>query len=185
MVRTKHTADCHPDLPLVGRGMCRSCYSKWWTAEHPKPPKPRYTRPRKMSDCHPDRLHSGRGMCKSCYRRWYKATNQAYKDRQAVYRLEHPNSRSQVSSSLMNAYGLSQADRDAKVLLQGGLCAICGTPPDGNGNASVLHVDHDHETGDLRGMLCTRCNVGLGMFRDDFNALAAASQYIYAYRPLV
>ena len=52
-------------------------------------------------------------------------------------------------------------------------CVICG-------DGGKLVVDHDHATGAVRGMLCTRCNLGLGHFRDDPELLEFAMQYLYA-----
>jgi hypothetical protein len=52
-------------------------------------------------------------------------------------------------------------------------CVICG-------NEGKLVVDHDHKTGQIRGMLCNHCNRGLGHFRDDPTLLEFASQYLYA-----
>jgi hypothetical protein len=52
-------------------------------------------------------------------------------------------------------------------------CVICGA-------AEQLVVDHDHVTGEVRGMLCNHCNRGLGHFRDDPVLLEFAAQYLYA-----
>ena len=52
-------------------------------------------------------------------------------------------------------------------------CVICGSE-------EKLVVDHDHKTGNVRGMLCNRCNRGLGHFRDDPMLLEFAAQYLYA-----
>ena len=52
-------------------------------------------------------------------------------------------------------------------------CVICG-------DAGLLVVDHDHVTGQVRGMLCNHCNRGLGHFRDDPTLLEFAAQYLYA-----
>ncbi len=64
----------------------------------------------------------------------------------------------------------------AMFLQQNGNCAICGT------NQSQLKrelaLDHDHATGKLRGLLCDRCNVGLGMFQDNKERLLQAIQYL-------
>jgi len=60
---------------------------------------------------------------------------------------------------------------------QGGLCAVCRDPI-GLGGKSGARVDHDHLTGRIRGILCNRCNVALGNFRDDPKILAAAIAYL-------
>jgi hypothetical protein len=59
------------------------------------------------------------------------------------------------------------------VLRQDGVCAICGRP-------NPEHVDHDHETGAVRGILCFNCNGGLGQFRDSIDALLSAASYLDA-----
>ena len=58
---------------------------------------------------------------------------------------------------------------------QDGLCAICRT-------AAAVHVDHDHETGAVRSLLCFNCNGGLGQFRDDPVVLRAAADYVEEHR---
>jgi hypothetical protein len=57
---------------------------------------------------------------------------------------------------------------------QDGRCAICGDP--------AQHLDHDHETGATRQMLCQRCNQGLGLFRDDPGLLQTAALYVEGHR---
>ena len=67
----------------------------------------------------------------------------------------------------LGPYNLTQAQLDTMLVMQLGLCAICQLPPDGKGPNAVLHIDHDHATGKVRGLLCQACNRGLGFFRDD------------------
>ena len=71
----------------------------------------------------------------------------------------------------MAKYGLSAAEVEAMREAQGGVCAICRTAP-------AVHVDHDHETGSIRGMLCFSCNAALGHFKDDPTVLRRAARYL-------
>jgi hypothetical protein len=73
-------------------------------------------------------------------------------------------------------YGMSVADFDAMLAAQGGGCAICGVVA--NDAHLDLHVDHDHATGVVRGILCPPCNHGLGMFRDNPARMAVAIEYL-------
>ncbi len=75
-------------------------------------------------------------------------------------------------------YGVTQEAFDAMVVSQSGACAICGSVPDGAGKLAVLHVDHCHDTGRVRGLLCHWCNTGLGSFRDRPELLARAAGYL-------
>jgi hypothetical protein len=68
-------------------------------------------------------------------------------------------------------YPLIFEDKHELMQLQGFLCAICGI--DGK-----LVIDHDHDTGFVRGALCHDCNVGLGWFKDSQNFLMAAIGYL-------
>lgn len=72
--------------------------------------------------------------------------------------------------------GITPAERDAMLEAQGGKCAICGT----SGTDVRWCADHCHTTGAVRGVLCHPCNSGLGMFRDNPVALAAAIDYLAA-----
>ena len=77
---------------------------------------------------------------------------------------------------LKTKYGLTQEQYDAKLAAQNGGCCICETKePGGRG---VFPVDHDHETGVIRGLLCDNCNNGLGRFQDNPEFLRRAATYL-------
>ena len=88
----------------------------------------------------------------------------------------------------LRRYGLTPETFADKLAAQGGRCDICGTrEPGGQG----WHVDHDHSCCNtrknscgkcLRGILCTRCNIGIGNFKDDPVVILAARNYILKYR---
>jgi hypothetical protein len=77
---------------------------------------------------------------------------------------------------LQKHYGLSDEDYDTLLAKQGGACAICRRRPRGR-----LCVDHCHSTGFVRGLLCRKCNLGLGCLVDDAASLISAFAYL-AYR---
>jgi hypothetical protein len=76
---------------------------------------------------------------------------------------------------LKRRYGITADDADAMFESQDGLCAICRIWP-------AEHVDHDHETGAVRQLLCFNCNGGLGQFKDDPDVLRAAAEYVERHR---
>lgn len=78
----------------------------------------------------------------------------------------------------MRNYGITIEQYDALVRTQGGLCAICkSSDPCGRSNSS-WHVDHDHVTGTVRGLLCAKCNRAIGLMGDDADILQAAVYYL-------
>lgn len=77
--------------------------------------------------------------------------------------------------SRLDKYGITKAQFDSLFSAQGSCCAVCKiADPGGKG----WHLDHDHRTDKVRGILCSRCNVGLGMFRDNPALLEAAIGYL-------
>jgi len=91
----------------------------------------------------------------------------------------------QNRSYALKKYGLTVVDYAAILDAQGGVCRICGEPPkpDGVRAASKLHVDHNHTTGQVRGLLCNHCNRGIGAFRDRPDLLELAIAYLRTYEP--
>lgn len=77
---------------------------------------------------------------------------------------------------LRKNYGISLAEKEATLAEQGGGCAICHT--DAPGGAGKWHMDHDHVTGVPRGVLCHKCNIGIGMLGDSIERLHAAILYL-------
>lgn len=74
-------------------------------------------------------------------------------------------------------YGIDEVEWKRMFDAQLGRCAICDSE-DPKGNHGVFHVDHCHETGKVRALLCDTCNRGLGMFYDNINILKSAIEYL-------
>lgn len=85
-------------------------------------------------------------------------------------------------------YGLKLEDYDAMLEAQGGGCAICHATAPGRMTASgrprdrYFAIDHDHVTGQVRGLLCDRCNRGIGLLRDDADTLESAAAYLRRFK---
>jgi hypothetical protein len=80
--------------------------------------------------------------------------------------------------SLRKHFGITLEQYTAILIGQGGGCAICGTTEPGGQSKGYFHVDHDHKTDRVRGLLCLRCNLGLGSFKDEPERLEAAARYL-------
>lgn len=76
---------------------------------------------------------------------------------------------------MKNTYGITVEVFDKILESQGGKCAICRGI---NKADKQMHLDHDHSTGKIRGVLCQRCNHGLGHFRDNIQYLENAAKYL-------
>jgi hypothetical protein len=78
--------------------------------------------------------------------------------------------------SLKKWYGITLADYNQMFEEQNGFCIICGVHQ--SEVNKTFCVDHDHETGEVRGLLCDQCNKGLGHFKDNQSFLQKAIDYL-------
>lgn len=125
--------------------------------------------------------------CKPCSREKKRASTkrvaeregEAYKERRRryrrAYRARHPERIKQHERKygLKRKFGITVEDYDSLLVAQNGQCAVCLSESD-----TTLHVDHDHTTGAIRGLLCSQCNTGLGLFYDDVDRLRQAIRYL-------
>lgn len=75
-------------------------------------------------------------------------------------------------------YGLTEEDVVRMGKAQRGLCKICKRKPSGKGHHGRLHVDHDKKSGKVRGLLCSPCNMAIGLLGHDKKRLLAAVNYL-------
>ena len=132
-----------------------------------------------------------RSECKACFssqqKAWYAANRataianvkrwqQENAEHVRAYRREYRKRRKAEDrdAHLRPTFGFSTAEYEAMLSVQCGGCAICGRPP----GKTALHVDHDHGSGEIRGLLCVSCNNALGQFKDDEALLMRAMRYV-------
>lgn len=118
-------------------------------------------------------------ICKSCER----ARNRKYHSdgRRDTTKAYVKNRRHQLARN----FGLTLESYNKMLKAQEYKCAVCGeseTALGNNGEIKALAVDHDHETGAIRQLLCARCNQGLGCFRDSPKLLSLASAYLVSHK---
>ena len=112
--------------------------------------------------------------CKSCA----KVRNHNKRKKRLAENVDY-----EVERHLQRAFGMSLKEYREMEEEQNHCCAICGTTNPGtrkrNGaSQSRFCVDHDHETGEIRGLLCTNCNRGIGLLGDTLERLEAAAAYL-------
>lgn len=91
---------------------------------------------------------------------------------------KRPTGEARKAARRKHAYGLTSEEFSRLLLQQNNRCAVCREPLDENKARAIL-VDHCHFDGQVRGLLCVRCNSGLGHFRDDPDIMKAAIEYLY------
>jgi hypothetical protein len=110
-------------------------------------------------------------ICKICdkekYRESRKITRKKYK-------------KQDINRTLQREYGITLNDYNKILSEQSNVCAICGQPESRKNQFGVIRlaVDHDHQTGKVRGLLCNRCNRAIGLFSDNFLIINEASNYL-------
>jgi hypothetical protein len=82
-------------------------------------------------------------------------------------------------------YGLTHEQFEEMLTGQGDRCAVCGTDTPKGSHGFGWSVDHDHVTGQIRGILCGYCNQGIGMLKDDPDVLTAAAKYLQQHRQTI
>lgn len=102
-------------------------------------------------------------------RAYYAANRDRLTKQKREFRLANPDHMKDMK--LRSAYGLSLSEFNQMSAKQNECCAICG-------EKGQLHVDHNHETGAIRGLLCGHCNRGIGMFKDDPRRMVSAIDYL-------
>lgn len=113
-------------------------------------------------------------------REWQLAHPERVAEKTAEYRASGRKAIADRKSHLKRRFGLTVEEYDTMLQNQGGVCRLCGAPPQ---PPYSLHVDHDHATGRVRGILCFRCNNALGDFADDPDRLRAAARYVEVASP--
>jgi hypothetical protein len=91
---------------------------------------------------------------------WRQANRERVRANSRAWQQANPKKR--ANSHLKHTYGITLDDYEKMLAKQEGRCAICRT--DRPGGSGKFHVDHDHKTGTVRGLLCMRCNHTLGAF---------------------
>jgi hypothetical protein len=149
-----------------------------------------------LADFPPDRRRkdSKATKCRPCARKVAEAYYQKYPEAEARRRLlnaQHGsdwyqrNRTAQILrmkwTRIATRYGMTRQEYLDLLSSQGGACALCGSKDPGRGDGHFA-VDHNHATGRIRGLLCQRCNCGIGFFADDVELMRRAAAYV-AERP--
>ncbi len=116
--------------------------------------------------------------CRGCHKAHNAATYQKNKVRWAPANKERCKQwhfKNGRGRGLRLKYGVTEQQFDQASAAVGGVCEICGKPCSVHKN---LSVDHDHDTGFVRGLLCMKCNAGIGKFGDSIELLRAAVDYM-------
>jgi len=135
----------------------------------------------RIPTCHPERKHQAFGLCMHCYQKQRIYTSEqlqqrnstnAAKARKLKYYIKKKskNPTFTVDAHRLKRYGLSPESYLELLTEQHNKCKICLV----DFSTTRCCIDHDHDTGVVRGLLCQKCNTSIGMFRDsEFNILRA------------
>lgn len=136
---------------------------------------------KELSEYHKDkrRPYGAAHKCKDC-------TNAYVRKRHAEHfapgkARNHEHRRYHKAYQLRRIYGITIDEYNAKLTEQGGKCAICSMEVTFSRDLTAAHLDHCHATGKVRGILCVRCNQGIGFLQDRIDLLYKAIDYLKEY----
>jgi hypothetical protein len=114
------------------------------------------------------------------YRRKHYQKNKATLNaKNKAYRLANPDIISRIQRDKnWRKFGLKPADYFRILEEQGGGCAICGAKTPRRNASKYFHVDHDHATGHVRGLLCNPCNIGIAALGESEDVMTRAIKYL-------
>lgn len=118
---------------------------------------------------HPKLTGGYRNQCKACKKEYWKA-----------YQKSPNGKRVMKNNRLKYEYGINEDKYNEIFTAQGGCCAICKTHQ--TSLPISLAVDHDHKTGEVRGLLCGNCNRGIGYLQDTAEVLESATNYLLKHK---
>lgn len=105
-----------------------------------------------------------------------KVYNGSYKSCGCVW--EHAKHKKRDWGHIYRSYGISKEDYEKLLIDQNYSCAICKNQDSQTSVTNWLFVDHCHQTGKIRGLLCNQCNCGIGAFKDDIDIIQNAIDYL-------
>ena len=108
--------------------------------------------------------------CNECSSQYHSEYSKTYKRSEELY--------TERDIHLHKKYGIRERDYEALLKSQGGGCAICGIEKDPNGMKMAVDHDHSKDYMDIRGILCSKCNQGIGLMSDNIQTLSNAINYL-------
>jgi hypothetical protein len=132
-----------------------------------------------------DGLSSYCKVCDAAAAKKYRTEHPEMREKARLKAVEYRKTARGIANTKRNRlkcrYNITVEEYDHMFEQQGGLCAICGKPETAkhqSGCVAHLAVDHDHKTGNVRGLLCRRCNFIVGYAKDSKEVLLRAALYM-------
>ena len=187
--------------PHKARGLCQTHYAQRLRGVDFSPIRSRVRE--KPPECVEDGCTEpvkSKGLCKMHYQRLLRHGHTRYQDRKKpakqcridgcdnVLYAKSLCHQHYIKQRKWHSYSVDAARYQEMLREQGGVCAICSqgekSPDKASGKLKDLAIDHDHKTGKVRNLLCSACNRGLGLFRDDPALLDTARNYLLCHKVL-
>lgn len=132
--------------------------------------------------------------CRENSKRWREKNKDKTRERNAKSKLKYgkayyaeqmrewrkANPDSVKNTELKKRFGITLREYNVMLAAQGGVCAVCGQIC-----TRALSVDHCHETGQIRGLLCAGCNTALGLLGEDVVRMKSLIAYVHKWQPIV
>lgn len=179
--------------PVKARSLCGTHYWRWSKHGDVGAGGLLVAKPGGTCSKHPDRPVKAKGLCGSCYNKHLDERDPANKEKLLKRRREtwanryssrnsEEHARKHKNRVLKHRYGITYDEYQRMHNEQNHCCAICGKEG-GSTRSTRLYVDHNHETGQVRMLLCPKCNIAVGVIEEGLSRVISIAQYLTKHDP--
>jgi hypothetical protein len=179
-IPTKSCTTCNTEHPATTEFFYADPKSRFGVSSKCKTCRNRQIKETRIQNDSEQRREEGLEGARKQAREWRRNNPEKIKELDRKYKEENPEQRAKTYKRhrLKKEYGMALEEHEATQIRQNFKCAICRKDIEDFSGKKIFHVDHDHFSGEVRGLLCPHCNSMVGFSEDSPETLLSAAEYL-------